>query len=54
MSNYEYNPGSDEALDEGCKCPILDNAHGGGYYGNSDKYIINQQCPLHGADSNEE
>lgn len=24
------NPGSDEAIDRGCTCPILDNAHGAG------------------------
>ena len=40
------NPGSDEALDLGCKCPILDNNHGkhvpwqGGY-------IIVEGCPVH-------
>ena len=24
------NPGSDEALDLGCTCPVLDNGHGRG------------------------
>jgi hypothetical protein len=22
------NPGSDEAIDQGCSCPVLDNSHG--------------------------
>ena len=40
------NPGSNEALDMGCLCPIFDNNHGkhvpwqGGY-------IIVKGCPVH-------
>lgn len=47
MSEYEYNPGSDEALDNGCECPIIDNGHGRGHMG-TDEYVINFDCPLHG------
>ena len=41
------NPGSDEAVRQGCRCPILDNAHGvrpwwGGVW------WIDEHCPLHG------
>lgn len=40
-------PGSDEALEQGCACPVLDNAHGAGYMG-TDRYVISMDCPLHG------
>jgi hypothetical protein len=42
------SPGSDEAVAKGCKCPILDNAHGTGYMQMANIYIINEECPLHG------
>lgn len=40
------NPGSKEAVDKGCLCPILDNHHGKGL-GNG-MFWRNQKCPLHG------
>lgn len=49
MSEYEYPPGSDEAIAEGCICPVLDNSHGEGYMG-TDDYIISMVCPIHGDD----
>jgi len=42
------NPGSDEALDAGCLCPVLDNGHGRGYYGQKGVFVYNLSCPLHG------
>ena len=41
------NPGSQEAQDAGCLCPIFDNEYGdetktGGYW------TIRLDCPLHG------
>lgn len=38
-------PGSKEALDNGCICPVIDN-----HYGNrSDgRYWVDVRCPLHG------
>lgn len=41
------NPGSDEAIDAGCKCPVLDNAHGKGYMGIDGKFAVLDDCPLH-------
>lgn len=47
------NPGSDEALAMGCKCPVYDNGHGLGYLGGvrNDKgaivFVITEGCPLH-------
>jgi hypothetical protein len=40
-------PGSDEAIDQGCTCPVLDNAHGAGYLGLGRGWWIAGGCPLH-------
>lgn len=42
------NPGSDEAIAKGCKCPVLDNAHGRGYLGKPGIFVLSADCPLHG------
>ena len=42
------NPGSDEALDEGCTCAILDNSHGKGVFQNEETFWTSADCPLHG------
>ena len=42
------NPGSDEAIKQGCICPILDNAHGKGSYWGKGLFFINTKCPIHG------
>lgn len=47
------NPGSKEAIDAGCKCPVLDNERGrGAYLGEDGKPVfwISELCPLHGKD----
>lgn len=43
------NPGSKEAGEQGCLCPVIDNAHGRGYLGNGERFgfVINEHCPLH-------
>ena len=41
------NPGSNEAIDLGCSCPIMDNSYGEGYMGMKDTFIYNQSCKLH-------
>ena len=46
------NPGSDEAYEQGCTCPRMDNAHGKGAWGTSGEDAIfwqNEKCPLHAA-----
>jgi hypothetical protein len=48
------NPGSQEAIQQGCKCPVLDNRRGKGFVVNSEgepEFWINEDCPLHGAKS---
>ena len=39
------NPGSDEAIEQGCMCPVLDNADG---KGTPLGFWISDKCPLHG------
>jgi hypothetical protein len=43
-------PGSDEAIRQGCLCPVMDNHHGRGFpigkYETS--FYIVERCPLHG------
>lgn len=45
------NPGSDEAIKRGCKCPVIDNHHGEGVPIGKDGaplFWISEKCPLHG------
>lgn len=45
------SPGSPEARDQGCLCPVLDNAHGKGAYlcpANGPQFWVVTTCPLHG------
>lgn len=53
MENKElYNPGSDEAINHGCLCPVLDNNHGKGFFVHPESkepyFYIAGNCPLHG------
>lgn len=43
-------PGSPEAMDAGCRCPVLDNARGKGSMADGARYgwLVNSDCPLHG------
>ena len=43
-------PGSKEAIEAGCICPVSDNAHGAGAYdvGDHPCYWVNGDCPIHG------
>lgn len=43
------NPGSDEAVEQGCRCPRLDNGRGRGFEIHGETcFWINEGCPLHG------
>lgn len=46
------NPGSKEAREQGCLCPVVGNEFGKGYLGRGDRFgfVFNQHCPLHSAD----
>lgn len=43
------NPGSPEALSNGCRCAVLDNCRGKGRYGDGEKYgwYVTEGCPVH-------
>jgi hypothetical protein len=47
LANSAPNPGSDEAIEQGCTCPIIDNGHGRGSYYGKDTFIVTKGCPLH-------
>ena len=48
------NPGSDKAIKEGCRCPVMDNRYGlGAYDGKEGTFWINEDCPLHGKSTEE-
>lgn len=43
-------PGSPTAIDLGCKCPVIDNRHGLGFYGAPDEsgvFVISALCKIH-------
>lgn len=41
------NPGSDEAIEAGCTCPVLDNAHGRGVGAEpGTQFWYTEGCPL--------
>lgn len=48
------NPGSKEAVANGCICPVLDNARGYGYMGQKGIFVMNADCPLHGPEKEEQ
>lgn len=39
-------PGSDEALAQGCTCPVVENDRGRGSY--RADFVIDLDCPIHG------
>lgn len=47
------NPGSKEAVEMGCRCPVMDNGYGRGYHVNEDGplFWITLTCPLHGKEN---
>lgn len=47
-----FPPGSDGALAAGCICPVLDNAHGHGYFGVAGVYVWREDCPYHKTNPN--
>ena len=47
----KLNPGSPEAIEAGCICPVMDNNHGRGVYIGENEHPIfwqNMDCPVHG------
>lgn len=55
------NPGSPEAVELGCKCPVGENGHGRGAWNGAAKdeqgnplFWVAEDCPLHGKPQIEE
>jgi len=48
MKKEVPNPGSNEAIEMGCTCPVLDNGHGKGSMYGEGLFWINQDCSVHG------
>lgn len=56
----EFKPGSKEAIQNGCTCPVMDNHHGQGIPMRhpetgepSYAFWMDNTCPLHGTDKSE-
>jgi hypothetical protein len=50
------NPGSEEAIALGCRCPVLDNGHGRGWNVDAQGksvFVFNIECPPHGDSGSE-
>jgi len=46
-SDSAPNPGSDEAVKLGCRCPRMDNGRGNPEIGRIRGWIVTVGCPLH-------
>ena len=46
MTNKVPNPGSDEAIRQGCLCPAMDNHYGAGTP--NGHFWVSADCPIHG------
>ena len=42
------DPGTKEAIEMGCTCPVMDNEYGKGYMGREGVFIYTANCPIHG------
>lgn len=40
-------PGTKEAGELGCICPVIDNNYGRGHHGIAGEFVINMECSLH-------
>ena len=45
--NLIPNPGTQEAIDAGCICPVMDNHYGRGYMGIEGTFVYVVGCPVH-------
>lgn len=44
------NPGSADAINAGCCCPVIDNGYGAGYMGQEGVFAMVVGCPEHDLD----
>lgn len=43
----KLNPGSNEAVEQGCTCAVHDNHYGDQWFGDTHGFWITEGCPLH-------
>lgn len=51
VTSSHLPPGSTEAQEAGCRCPVMDNGRGRGLWTDENgttQYVMRQDCPLHG------
>lgn len=50
ITNNLPNPGSKEAINQGCTCPVIDNCYGKGIGQNGEKFgwYMSADCSIHG------
>lgn len=48
------NPGTEEAIEMGCTCPVMDNNYGQGAYGQEGVYWYSADCPIHNPEKDDE
>lgn len=55
MTHVQHNPGSPEAVAQGCTCAVIDNHHGKGEpmdsTGRNHRWYVSGGCPVHDPDS---
>jgi len=47
IKDKKPNPGSEEAILQGCTCPVIDNHYGKGWHGEEGVFIFSEDCPVH-------
>lgn len=49
LNTRKPNPGTREAGEAGCTCPVMDNSYGKGYMGQEGVFVYTMSCPIHTA-----
>lgn len=47
MGDQKPNPGSTEAVQDGCRCPAIDNHYGRGIRDDGVQFVFSSECPMH-------
>lgn len=53
LKDSKPNPGSDDAVDRGCLCPVMANCRGRGVFGREGEFWMSSDCPVHTEDRKE-
>ncbi len=47
MNINKPNPGSKQAIKQGCICAVLDNCRGADWFGKAHGFYVTVGCPIH-------